>query len=105
MGDAGADEKRDPGAREAADRGREREGAAAAFGGVLFGQPDRVHREVRTTDAEKEEHREERHKRIREIEDIAETGGDRHEHHGEVERERQTTSETLGEWRQHKAAE
>ena len=50
----GADEKHHGDADEAADGADEGDGAGAAVGRVLLGQPQRVEREVRAADAEEE---------------------------------------------------
>ena len=98
MRHARADQKRYPGAGEAAHRCRERKCARAAISGVLFGQPQRVHREVGAADAEEEQARQEVPERVhRQIEDVAEPDRDRREHQREIHAEREPPAARVGE--------
>ena len=59
MSDGRADEKRGTRGDESSRGGGEREGRGAALGGILFGQPQRVDREVRAAESEDDQGREE----------------------------------------------
>src|SRR4029077_15940239 len=84
MSDSRADEKRD--ARSCETRGRSREGerASAAFGGILFRQPERVHREVCASEPQEKKTHEKPRKRMGvQIEHIAESEKNKNKHASE----------------------
>ena len=75
--DAGAHEKRKSGGRKASEVGDECERAGAAFRSVLFGQPERVHDEIRPAQTEQHgAHHEPRDGIVLHVEDVAESQPD-----------------------------
>ena len=105
-GDAGAHQERDAGGQEAAERGGEGEGAAAALGAVLFRQPERVDGEIGAADAEEEEAGHEPRQGVAaEIEDVAEAERDADEHQDEEEGERAAASDAGGQGGNQEAAQ
>ena len=55
MANARSYQKRDSGSSETGERGGEREGTGAAFGGILLGKPQRVDREIRAAESQKKQ--------------------------------------------------
>src|SRR5882724_5170466 len=101
MRDSRADEKGYPSSDESPCRSCKRERARAALGPILFGQPQRVHREVRAAYSEEEQADHEPEKRwLAQIKHVAEPEGDEYCHQREVNPKRRSAPEFLGQHRQ-----
>src|SRR6185437_1223225 len=98
MSDSRADKKCDAGSGETRGRSREGERAGAAFGRILFRQPERVHREVCAAESQEKKTHKKPRKRVRvQIEHMAESEKNKNKHASEKQNHGSAATEALGE--------
>ena len=106
VADSRADQKCESGREETAEVGDEGEGAGAAFGSVLFGQPERIDDEIRAAEAEQHgADQEPRDGVLLHVKDVGEGQPDGEHHHHIENRQRGAAAQPVGEERHDQRAE